>query len=319
MLGKPEKGLSWLQMHIVCWLIPLTSTLLPLSTSQYGRDDDGSNGWCFIEGKNLASQIWGFLTFYLILFLAIALMAFFTIKIYFKFNDPIIRKEYPQIYKVVRIMQFYPAGMIICWGPNFCIAILLNFQLLPANIQSFSALNAVTLLATQYGTVLAIIFFASSRDACGLWWRCVGVRLLPSPEGRDGRDEIAIGGGNKMQKQLSDMMERDVSQSNRPWSSRFDDPTRDSMDSQADRYTMEMLKFGGRPMSSKLVTRADTLSTASADAAAKAIDFPDCSGASCDVTLGHEAWGWEGDTENPFTLPLEVQNAPGNSTMSAEI
>lgn len=50
MYGSLGITAEW-HMHLICWPIPIISTLLPLSTNYIGRDDDSNLGWCYIGGN----------------------------------------------------------------------------------------------------------------------------------------------------------------------------------------------------------------------------------------------------------------------------
>lgn len=260
MLGK--KGLSWVKMHTICWSVSLISTVLPLSTNSYGRDDDGSNGWCFIKtGANIdITLMWIFLTFYSILFISIVLMSVFTAKIYMKYTDATIRKEYPKIYRIVGAMQFYPVGMIVCWGPNFIVSLLLNFNILPHSQSVETAFNAVTLLATQYGTVLAVIFFVSSKDACKLWFNlAMGKPLVVDDGGENiipidrvigdmanGVSGIEGDGGDQQHQQDATSSARETFVDDRlSWP--YTVGRADGGYEEDCQHALDMLRFGGRP------------------------------------------------------------------------
>lgn len=48
---RMEQGIKEFRyMHIVCWGLPLLSTLLPLTTNTYSNPEN--SGWCFIGNKN---------------------------------------------------------------------------------------------------------------------------------------------------------------------------------------------------------------------------------------------------------------------------
>ena len=56
--NRGKLGLSKLQMHVLCWVVPLVSTLLPLSQVQFGSPLVNSSSWCFFEDDVPTAQAW---------------------------------------------------------------------------------------------------------------------------------------------------------------------------------------------------------------------------------------------------------------------
>jgi hypothetical protein len=85
------------QMHAITWGICILITVLPLTTSTYGRNTDDDD-WCFIQsssrphtGGEQSVNIWAILTVYCIIFVTFALMTIWGLIIIFKlkFNQGI--------------------------------------------------------------------------------------------------------------------------------------------------------------------------------------------------------------------------------------
>jgi len=62
-----KHGLSLKQMHMICWPLAIFCTVIPLTTSSFGRSDDlFTEGWCFLRTKTSFQEIlWSLLRFIL--------------------------------------------------------------------------------------------------------------------------------------------------------------------------------------------------------------------------------------------------------------
>lgn len=157
-------------MHLICWLIPLASTLLPLTTSRYGRDDDAQLAWCFIEGNSYVEIIWVVFSFYLIMVASMLTMVYYSIRIHLKYRDIDLKTHNPEVHAVVDMLWMYPVAMMVNWIPNLTVSILANIQDSSFHTDTAEKIfNLVTILATQNGTFTAIIFFMKSKEARYRW------------------------------------------------------------------------------------------------------------------------------------------------------
>lgn len=164
-------GLSMLQMHLICWLVPLVSTLLPLTTTEYGRDDDSSQplAWCFLEGKQEKVIVWTSFTLYLVFFVCLVIMSSYLFALMYQFWGVDLKSQHPDVHSIFDAMKLYPLGMAIAWVPNILCSILVNSRAVE-NTSTFSDIfNSLTILATQDGTITAIIFFLKSKEAQFRW------------------------------------------------------------------------------------------------------------------------------------------------------
>ncbi len=166
-------GMSRAAMHCLCWGTSLITTLLPLSEVHYGRVDDGddTNGWCFLDG--LASQnqellIWATITFAGLQLSCILLMIYFSISTYLKCSDP-DHLPSPKMLLVFNTMYLYPLAMILTWLPNLVMAFLFNSASVSKSTSGNYVFNIFTVLATQNGTLTALIFFVKSKEARSYW------------------------------------------------------------------------------------------------------------------------------------------------------
>lgn len=156
--------LSWPVMHLIGWMIPLFTTLLPLITNKFGRDDIADEeimGWCYYKGN---AEYWDLFTFDLLLFSTLISMAYFTFKIYTKIND-----FSDTIGGLISALAYYPLSIAIAWAPTLLLAFLINSGMVGINENVKIIYFVCTLLSTQNGTLLAIIFFFKSPEARNKW------------------------------------------------------------------------------------------------------------------------------------------------------
>lgn len=167
-----KHGLSLVYMHLICWPLALFLTVIPLTTSSFGRSDDMfTEGWCFLRTKTSFQEIlWAFVTFYSPLMLCIGLMIYFSVRIHLKYLDFNLQTDNPHIKAVVDSMFLYPVCLIVTWGPILIVSILANFEILDQSSEFASTYNIVTILATQTGAFITLIFFWKSAEARFRWY-----------------------------------------------------------------------------------------------------------------------------------------------------
>jgi hypothetical protein len=167
-----------LLMHILCWVVPLIMTLLPLSTNVYGRSsDDFVLGWCYLDGNENFAAFWSLTTISAFLVVCLAWNAFFLVRIYVRYRTMDIRHAYPEVYTILRSMVLYPASFFITWFPNLMYSIVINFGGVdPDDLYARILFNALAIWATQFGTVLTFIFFYISEEARSKWYKFFGMK-----------------------------------------------------------------------------------------------------------------------------------------------
>jgi hypothetical protein len=170
-ITEGKYGLGLLQMHFVCWSVPLISTLLPLISTDYGRDDDSQQplAWCFLEGHQENIVIWVVFTFYLVFFVCLVVMSYYLFSLYWQFRGIDLKSQHPDIYLIYDALKLYPLGMVIAWLPNMIVSMIANSGYIPDNQAFGDVYNSLTILATQDGTITAIIFFLKSKEAQFRW------------------------------------------------------------------------------------------------------------------------------------------------------
>lgn len=112
--------LGW-QTHIMCWGLPLLSTLLPLTTSNYGRILPAQ--WCLIESRddNIPNQdalyyFWTYFAFFGWLILFIILQTVWGTMSFIRINargDATLSALVSQAYDKVNLVSYFPHVMIV--------------------------------------------------------------------------------------------------------------------------------------------------------------------------------------------------------------
>jgi len=95
--------------HLICWGYPIPVTFLPFITHSYG--DTG--GWCWITNNDLASTLWRFFQFYIVLWIVITYCAWVYFQVYRKLTNSLTDQR--TVPKQVSHIRFYPLVLVICW------------------------------------------------------------------------------------------------------------------------------------------------------------------------------------------------------------
>jgi hypothetical protein len=161
-------SLSEWKMHLIVWGICTVITVLPLTTSTYGRHANDDN-WCWIQvsshrrGGFPAVIIWDYLTFDGVIYGSFFLMALWSILIFYKLSiQQIVPTE--AVMTALRTLVLYPLVFFICWFPNSTVLT----AGLDASMGS-ARMVFIYCLSTWHGGLTAIIFFANSSQSRSLW------------------------------------------------------------------------------------------------------------------------------------------------------
>lgn len=162
--------------HWICWGVSIFLTLLPLSTqNSYGLDDYGSGfGTCNLGGSNLeAAIVWNDITFVGLGIGVIFLMLSWRAEVGYLYRTNKITLGEGQL-AIYNAMRFYPLGIVLTWLPVFVFGIVQSFIIeggvVVKNQIAFLNAGAVfTVLSTQYGTILGVVFYSQSHVAREVW------------------------------------------------------------------------------------------------------------------------------------------------------
>lgn len=107
-------------IHLVCWLLPLLITLLPLTTNNsYGNPDDEYE-WCFFSSTSTSPTwglfFWDLMGFYAWLWLAIIINLIFLFAVFFKLREVKLTVMYSSIQYSLNKLTMYPLILILCWA-----------------------------------------------------------------------------------------------------------------------------------------------------------------------------------------------------------
>ena len=158
--------------HMICWILPLILTLIPLSTSSYGLEDDNW-GWCYLISKPGFSNewllLWSFIGFYMWVWLCIAAIALLFCLVIHRLRR---QNSFSLLFSEnLYRLGLYPLVFIICWGiPSFIsIYRLIRHDESEPSTQ-FRTLDGIShILPPSQGFWLSLLFFYNNK----LVWRTV--------------------------------------------------------------------------------------------------------------------------------------------------
>lgn len=160
--------LSETAVHLICWGLPMITTLLVLTTNNFTRFDiNDDNEVCTIGGDETSAFIWRVINYYGLFVLCVVIMISLFITIIR------IRKEGTSAVSVgilnlaIESLQLYPLAMLISWTPEF-ISFIIEFD--EENALLF---HIAVLLKISNGLLTSIIFFSKSEHARMLWSSCL--------------------------------------------------------------------------------------------------------------------------------------------------
>eukprot|EP01032_Pedospumella_encystans_P010173 gene10173-11911_t len=156
--------LTLVNMHLIAWGVPALLTLLPLTTTDYGRGD-GSLEWCLFTARKgfplWVMDFWSYITFFIWLFICFGLMIAWQLIIQCKFQQsalqPVISRTYGKVY-------LYPVAMIFCWVLN----LICDHSIGGKKSHNLAALGM--LFGISNGILAAFIFMFKSEEAQRRWY-----------------------------------------------------------------------------------------------------------------------------------------------------
>lgn len=158
-----DDGLPLYQMHMLVWSIALGLTLLPLSSGKgttFGPSERMS-GWCFV---NYHESLWEVVTLVFPLITCVTLMAYFLTRIHWKLRDAMASTRV--VVEATSHLKLYPIALTLLWTPFFVLNIL---DAAKSPYSSSIAVGITDICASQYGTLIAVIFFVRSGEAKARW------------------------------------------------------------------------------------------------------------------------------------------------------
>lgn len=166
--------LSEMIIHFTCWIVPLTFTLLILTTNEYAYGGDLCI--CTIGGTHVDDGlIWHAVTYYGLLYLCCFLMFVWV----YQMRQIVLVLQY---FRVGIVLFQYPLAMFCMWVPYAAIAIASYFSDDPGYYQD--ALFVTEQIKILHGAATAVIFFMNSFEARQRWVRllCPGTKHEPVEE-----------------------------------------------------------------------------------------------------------------------------------------
>ncbi|KAJ1428025.1 hypothetical protein B484DRAFT_72155 [Ochromonadaceae sp. CCMP2298] len=159
-------------LHCIVWSVSLLVLTLPLIENRYGNDDELSGHViCTLNGRQQRNHLeWMLGIFNGVLGLCVAFMVAILVHVWLHFasREEDSARDWREI-ALFRSMRLYPLALTLTRAPVFVAFLVLAVtgDMPIGYLQGFEA------IATQYGTVLAIIFFSNSQLVRTKWWELV--------------------------------------------------------------------------------------------------------------------------------------------------
>lgn len=210
-------------IHFTIWPLSFLLSLLPLSTNTFGEDDAYSGeSPCNIGGNSQDANAWLLSTFLGVLLFCFVFMAAVTIETFVRISNTRIDFSRPELF-ILRTASLYPLGMLVTWGPRVIKDYFNAFGVLHA---TFEVSEGIDIWATQYGTVLAIIFSLTCSEARYKWSALLaGVCHFPCSWSQPKQDELVVSLRGRDSEVGSDSLAEGVNSRDDVWSSISSRPT----------------------------------------------------------------------------------------------
>jgi hypothetical protein len=144
---------------------------LPLTTNPYGQDDfiDGTVP-CVLGGDRLTRLLWISTTDSGLSFMLVILMTIWLVQIHRYLSsvdyssDSTVKEK-----SLFASMKLYPLALLITWAPRSVASVGMGTQVVGKDNYQIG-ITPAAILASQYGVIVAIIFFSKSSGVRSLWY-----------------------------------------------------------------------------------------------------------------------------------------------------
>ena len=157
-------------MHVVCWGIPVITTVIPLSNATYGAP--GGLGWCWVvptaSTPKWAMKLWFWLSYYIWLWLTFTVIVVYFGLIALKLAS--VRAETAAQFRVIFYkMLGYPIIIFVSWFPSTCS----DFGLYEHPGQVFAPwyTNLTNVLSCLMGALSSLLFWYTNASLANEWLR----------------------------------------------------------------------------------------------------------------------------------------------------
>lgn len=168
MIVRHEMTMSLFWIHIICWSLPCIPGLLPLSTNDYGIDDDYSGELpCTLSGNTASKWLWIIITFRGGLFWSILIMSISLFRVHWHFESASKSNEGVNARELAlyNSMKMYPLAMFLTLIWTLIVVICIE-----TTGHVYTLTRFALIVGTQYGTAIAVIFYCNS-SALSRWKR----------------------------------------------------------------------------------------------------------------------------------------------------
>jgi hypothetical protein len=165
------------KMHLIVWSICIAITVLPLTTSTYGTQDN-DDFWCWIQpssrdtGGTTSSNIWEYVTLDCVVFTCFLLLLFYSVLMFYKVKIQQIPMT-KTVQTALRTLILYPVIFFITWVPN-----AIFIASLEGEEHSDFVYYIIMSISMWQGGITAIVFFLNSRESRLLWYNLLFIRCF---------------------------------------------------------------------------------------------------------------------------------------------
>lgn len=151
--------------EIVCWILPIIVTILPLTTSTYGNMD---GEWCWVIDTEStpywASHLWFWVSYYFWIWISIIIMLLYILKIQ-KFKRTRIFSQQVIAYRIeamLRNLVHYTLIVIICWIPSTVYDYYVAYY--PSLVPESDLRKLVPILSVSMGFISNVHLFTTNSS-----------------------------------------------------------------------------------------------------------------------------------------------------------
>lgn len=159
-------------LHIICWGVPLASSLLVFTTNTYGNEKE-ENSWCFVANRkdspSWGQMFWALASFYFWVWLCIILnLSMLSYVYYYQFT--IDQQNASNVRASVYKLVLYPVILILCWSIDSIVNIIdITRKGGLKNSSNPASKVAVTMSGLQV-VLFAIVFFIVNPVVRSYWY-----------------------------------------------------------------------------------------------------------------------------------------------------
>lgn len=151
------------RIHLVCWLLPIVVSLLPLVNARYANTGSETAAWCFFQSSDPEMlMFWQVSCFYFWVVASQLLNLSLIIRCEYEISRKVAVGSY--ILNATRRLNIYPLVITLCWMP---------ISAYDLGVNKFRSYETATVLAILPGFILSFFFFAFNPFVTKRWRKLI--------------------------------------------------------------------------------------------------------------------------------------------------